>query len=92
MSKAHYLPGSSTGSRYSSANRCRHCFSYFPANTLLVNTGDLENSAERFQADTLARFENRGVDPMAPTVATTIALAAGRRALFRAEKLAACAS
>lgn len=24
-------------------------FSYFPANTLLVNTGDLENSAERFQ-------------------------------------------
>lgn len=41
-------------------------FSYFPANTLLVNTGDLENSAERFQADTLARFENRGVDPMRP--------------------------
>ncbi len=36
-------------------------FSYFPANTLLVNTGDLETSAERFQADTLARFENRGV-------------------------------
>ncbi len=24
-------------------------FSYFPANTLLVNTGDLENSAERFR-------------------------------------------
>ena len=41
-------------------------FSYFPANTLLVNTGDLENSAERFQTDTLARFENRGVDPMRP--------------------------
>ncbi|HAV8701152.1 TPA: transcription-repair coupling factor [Escherichia coli] len=41
-------------------------FSYFPANTLLVNTGDLETSAERFQADTLARFENRGVDPMRP--------------------------
>ena len=41
-------------------------FSYSPANTLLVNTGDLENSAERFQADTLARFENRGVDPMRP--------------------------
>ena len=32
----------------------------------MVNTGDLENSAERFQADTLARFENRGVDPMRP--------------------------
>lgn len=41
-------------------------FSYFPANTLLVNTGDLETSAERFEADTLARFENRGVDPMRP--------------------------
>ncbi|EAT7240170.1 transcription-repair coupling factor, partial [Salmonella enterica] len=26
----------------------------------------LETSAERFQADTLARFENRGVDPMRP--------------------------
>lgn len=32
-------------------------FSYFPANTLVVNTGSLETSAERFQADTLARFE-----------------------------------
>ncbi|EDT3028670.1 transcription-repair coupling factor, partial [Salmonella enterica subsp. enterica] len=31
-----------------------------------VNTGSLETSAERFQADTLARFENRGVDPMRP--------------------------
>ncbi|EBM8284052.1 transcription-repair coupling factor [Salmonella enterica subsp. enterica serovar Enteritidis] len=41
-------------------------FSYFPANTLVVNTGSLETSAERFQADTLARFENRGVDPMRP--------------------------
>ncbi|EBQ9897474.1 transcription-repair coupling factor, partial [Salmonella enterica subsp. enterica serovar Derby] len=30
------------------------------------NTGSLETSAERFQADTLARFENRGVDPMRP--------------------------
>lgn len=41
-------------------------FSYFPANTLLVNTGDLEASAQRFWADTVARFENRGVDPMRP--------------------------
>ncbi len=32
----------------------------------MVNTGSLETSAERFQADTLARFENRGVDPMRP--------------------------
>ncbi|AJZ89041.1 Transcription-repair-coupling factor [Beauveria bassiana D1-5] len=41
-------------------------FSYFPANTLLVNTGDLETSAERFWLDANARFENRGVDPMRP--------------------------
>lgn len=32
----------------------------------MVNTGDIETSAERFQADTLSRFENRGVDPMRP--------------------------
>ena len=41
-------------------------FSYFPANTLVVNTGDLESSSQRFWADTVARFENRGVDPMRP--------------------------
>ncbi|QFH71138.1 transcription-repair coupling factor [Enterobacter sp. E76] len=41
-------------------------FSYFPANTLMVNTGDLETSAQRFWADTVARFENRSVDPMRP--------------------------
>ena len=41
-------------------------FSYLPANTLLVNTGDLESSAERFWQDAQARFENRGVDPMRP--------------------------
>ena len=41
-------------------------FSYFPANTLLVNTGELEASAERFQQETQARFESRGVDPMRP--------------------------
>ncbi|WP_254558432.1 hypothetical protein, partial [Salmonella enterica] len=41
-------------------------FSYFPANTRVVNTGSLETSAERFQADPLARFEYRGVDPMRP--------------------------
>jgi len=41
-------------------------FSYFPANTLLVNTGNLEASAERFQQDAQARYENRGVDPMRP--------------------------
>ena len=31
-----------------------------------MNTGDLEASANRFQADAQARFENRGVDPMRP--------------------------
>lgn len=41
-------------------------FSYFPKNTLLVNTGDIETHAERFWQDTFARFENRGVDPMRP--------------------------
>ncbi|KFD19652.1 transcription-repair-coupling factor, partial [Yokenella regensburgei ATCC 49455] len=41
-------------------------FSYFPANTLLVSTGDPEASAERFQNEAQARFENRGVDPMRP--------------------------
>ncbi|WP_348253708.1 hypothetical protein, partial [Salmonella enterica] len=41
-------------------------FSYFPANILVVNTGSLETSAGRFQADTLARFENRGDVPMRP--------------------------
>ncbi|WP_034456124.1 transcription-repair coupling factor [Buttiauxella noackiae] len=41
-------------------------FSYFPKNTLLINTGDIETSAERFWQDTFARFENRGVDPMRP--------------------------
>ncbi|KAB8313337.1 transcription-repair coupling factor [Erwinia endophytica] len=41
-------------------------FSYFPANTLLLNTGDLESSANRFWSDVMARFENRRVDPMRP--------------------------
>ncbi|MCT4717377.1 transcription-repair coupling factor [Enterobacteriaceae bacterium H18W14] len=41
-------------------------FSYFPKNTLVVNTGDLETSAERFWLDATSRFENRGVDPMRP--------------------------
>ena len=41
-------------------------FSYLPANTLLVNTGDLESSADRFWQDVIARYENRRVDPMRP--------------------------
>ncbi|MDR9891761.1 transcription-repair coupling factor [Pseudenterobacter timonensis] len=41
-------------------------FSYFPSNTLVINTGDLEGSATRFENEARARFENRGVDPMRP--------------------------
>ena len=41
-------------------------FSYFPHNTLIVNSGDLEHSAERFWADIQQRFASRRVDPMRP--------------------------
>ncbi|MFA3761415.1 transcription-repair coupling factor [Yersinia sp. 2466 StPb PI] len=44
-------------------------FSYLPENTLLVNTGDLEGSAERFWLDVNQRFESRRVDPMRPLLA-----------------------
>lgn len=46
-------------------------FSYFPQNTLVINTGDLPASAERFWLDVNARYENRGVDPMRPLLAPT---------------------
>ncbi|MEM6159676.1 transcription-repair coupling factor [Erwinia sp. P6884] len=41
-------------------------FSYLPDNTLLVNTGNLESSADRFWLDVTSRYENRRVDPMRP--------------------------
>ncbi|UYA60941.1 Transcription-repair coupling factor [Pectobacterium sp. F1-1] len=41
-------------------------FSYFPDNTLIVNTGNIEQSAERFWQDIQQRFESRRVDPMRP--------------------------
>lgn len=41
-------------------------FSYLPANSLLINTGDLQDSATRFWQDVNTRFENRRVDPMRP--------------------------
>ncbi len=63
--KGRYLPVSNTGNRCSSASRCRR-YSAISASTLIVNTGDLEASAERFQNEARARFENRGVDPMRP--------------------------
>jgi transcription-repair coupling factor (superfamily II helicase) len=44
----------------------RDLFSYLPANTLLVNTGDLQGSAERFWQEVNARYESRRVDPMRP--------------------------
>ncbi len=64
--KGHCLPVSNTGSRCSSASRCRRYLAIFRPGTLIVNTGDLEASAERFQNEARARFENRGVDPMRP--------------------------
>ncbi|NDJ57216.1 transcription-repair coupling factor [Enterobacteriaceae bacterium 4M9] len=60
-------------------------FSYFPKNTLLVNTGDLPASAERFWLDVNARYENRGVDPMRPLLAPST-LWMGPDELFRALK------
>lgn len=44
-------------------------FSYLPANTLLVNTGNLESAAERFWLDINQRYENRRIDPMRPLLA-----------------------
>ncbi|WP_447885423.1 transcription-repair coupling factor [Serratia fonticola] len=44
-------------------------FSYLPANTLLVNTGNLEGAAERFWLDVNQRYENRRIDPMRPLLA-----------------------
>ena len=41
-------------------------FSYLPDNTLLVNTGELESSADRFLLDVNSRYESRRVDPMRP--------------------------
>ncbi|MEQ9928892.1 transcription-repair coupling factor [Pectobacterium parvum] len=41
-------------------------FSYFPNNTLIVNTSNIEQSAERFWQDIQQRFESRRVDPMRP--------------------------
>ncbi|RNM07765.1 transcription-repair coupling factor [Dickeya undicola] len=41
-------------------------FSYLPADTLLVNTGDIQQGAERFWQDIQQRHDNRRVDPMRP--------------------------
>ena len=46
-------------------------FSYLPAETLLISSGDLEHHAERFWQDVNARYENRKVDPMRPLLAPT---------------------
>ncbi|BES85287.1 transcription-repair-coupling factor [Pectobacterium araliae] len=45
-------------------------FSYFPSNTLIVNTGNIEQSAERFWQDIQQRFESRRVDPMRPLLSS----------------------
>ncbi|WPD75617.1 transcription-repair coupling factor [Dickeya fangzhongdai] len=41
-------------------------FSYLPAGTLLVNTGDIQQGAERFWQDIQQRHDSRRVDPMRP--------------------------
>ncbi|WP_198339767.1 transcription-repair coupling factor [Pectobacterium parmentieri] len=45
-------------------------FSYFPNNTLIVNMGNIEQSAERFWQDIQQRFESRRVDPMRPLLSS----------------------
>lgn len=44
-------------------------FSYLPANTLIVNTGNLENAAIRFWQDITQRYQSRRIDPMRPLLA-----------------------
>ncbi|MCA7012833.1 transcription-repair coupling factor [Dickeya dadantii] len=41
-------------------------FSYLPTDTLLVNTGDIQQGAERFWQDIQQRHDSRRVDPMRP--------------------------
>ncbi|MFP1891728.1 transcription-repair coupling factor [Lonsdalea quercina] len=47
-------------------------FSYFPEGTLLVNSGDLQHSAERFWQDIQQRYDSRSVDPMRPLLAPPV--------------------
>ncbi|MFP1724658.1 transcription-repair coupling factor [Lonsdalea quercina] len=47
-------------------------FSYFPESTLLVNSGDLQHSAERFWQDIQQRYDSRSVDPMRPLLAPPV--------------------
>ncbi|USS96590.1 transcription-repair coupling factor [Serratia symbiotica] len=44
-------------------------FSYLPANSLIVNTGNLENAATRFWQDISQRYQSRRIDPMRPLLA-----------------------
>ncbi len=90
--KGRYLPVSNTGNRCSSAEPLPPLFSYFPASTLIVNTGDLEASAERFQNEARARFENRGVDPMRPLLPPELLWLRSDEAIQRTEKMAARAA
>ncbi|WP_173023997.1 transcription-repair coupling factor [Dickeya poaceiphila] len=41
-------------------------FSYLPSDTLLVNTGDIQQGAERFWQDVQQRHDSRRIDPMRP--------------------------
>ncbi|AUH00445.1 transcription-repair coupling factor [Prodigiosinella confusarubida] len=47
-------------------------FSYLPDNSLIVNSGDIQQSAERFWLDIQQRFENRRIDPMRPLLSPDV--------------------
>ncbi|WP_315710432.1 transcription-repair coupling factor [Brenneria uluponensis] len=47
-------------------------FSYLPNNSLIVNSGDIQQSAERFWLDIQQRFENRRIDPMRPLLSPDV--------------------
>lgn len=44
-------------------------FSYFPTNTLILNTKNIEPAAHKYWQDINHRFESRKVDPMRPLLA-----------------------
>ena len=46
-------------------------FSYFLDNTLIINTANIEQFANKYWQDILQRYESRRVDPMRPLLAPT---------------------
>ncbi len=47
-------------------------FSYFLANTLIINTTNIESFANKYWQDISQRYESRKVDPMRPLLASTV--------------------